>query len=112
MANTFKSRHLTSISHTGAETIVTGASSTQTIIIGLQLANKGASEIKATVTINNNADSDTGDITLLHQVAIPKNSMVSVFVGDKVVMEASDALKILSDTASALDATASFLEIT
>lgn len=111
MANVFRSRHLSSVSNSSAETIVTGASSKQTIVIGLQLANKGASEIKATVTIGNNADSDTGDITLLHQVAVPKNSMVSVFVGDKVVMEASDTLKILSDTATALDATASYLEI-
>ena len=111
MANVFRSRHLSSVSNSSAETIVTGAGSKQTILIGLQLANKGASEIKATVTIGNANDSSTGDITLLHQVAVPKNSMVSVFVGDKVVMEAGDTLKIQSDTNTSLDATASFLEI-
>ena len=57
------------------------------------------------------SDSDTGDIILLHQVAVPKNSMISVFVGDKVVMEAGDTLKVQSDTNTSLDATASFLEI-
>mgnify|MGYP003141466724 CR=1 FL=1 len=112
MANTFKSRHISSVSNSSAETIITAPSSSQVIVIGLQLANKGASEIKATVTIGNNADSDTGDVTVLHQVAVPKNSMVSVLVGDKIVMEQSDTLKVLSDTATALDATASYLEIT
>lgn len=112
MANTFKSRHISSVSNSSAETIITAPSSSQVIVIGLQLANKGASEIKATVTIGNSADSDTGDITVLHQVAVPKNSMVSVLVGDKIVMEQSDTLKVLSDTATALDATASYLEIT
>ena len=112
MANTFKSRHISSVSNSSAETIITAPSSSQVIVIGLQLANKGASEIKATVTIGNNADSDTGDITVLHQIAVPKNSMVSVLVGDKIVMEQSDTLKVLSDTATALDATASYLEIT
>ena len=100
------------MSNSSAETIITAPSSSQVIVIGLQLANKGASEIKATVTIGNNADSDTGDITVLHQVAVPKNSMVSVLVGDKIVMEQNDTLKVLSDTATALDATASYLEIT
>ena len=112
MANTFKSRHISSVSNSSAETIITAPSSSQVIVIGLQLANKGASEIKATVTIGNSADSDTGDITVRHQVAVPKNSMVSVLVGDKIVMEQSDTLKVLSDTATALDATASYLEIT
>lgn len=112
MANTFKSRHISSVSNSSAETIITAPSSSQVIVIGLQLANKGASEIKATVTIGNNADSDTGDITVLHQVAVPKNSMVSVLVGDKIVMEQNDTLKVLSDTATALDATSSYLEIT
>ena len=100
------------MSNSSAETIITAPSSSQVIVIGLQLANKGASEIKATVTIGNSADSDTGDITVIHQVAVPKNSMVSVLVGDKIVMEQSDTLKVLSDTATALDATASYLEIT
>ena len=112
MANTFKSRHISSVSNSSAETIITAPSSSQVIVIGLQLVNKGASEIKATVTIGNNADSDTGDITVLHQVAVPKNSMVSVLVGDKIVMEQNDTLKVLSDTATALDATSSYLEIT
>ena len=112
MANTFKSRHISSVSNSSAETIITAPLSSQVIVIGLQLANKGASEIKATVTIGNSADSDTGDITVIHQVAVPKNSMVSVLVGDKIVMEQSDTLKVLSDTATALDATASYLEIT
>ena len=112
MANTFKSRHISSVSNSSAETIITAPSSSQVIVIGLQLANKGASEIKATVTIGNSADSDTGDITVIHQVAVPKNSMVSVLVGDKIVMEQNDTLKVLSDTATALDATASYLEIT
>ena len=112
MANTFKSRHISSVSNSSAETIITAPSSSQVIVIGLQLANKGASEIKATVTIGNSADSDTGDITVIYQVAVPKNSMVSVLVGDKIVMEQSDTLKVLSDTATALDATASYLEIT
>ena len=111
MANVFKSRHKSDVSVAQTDTLVTASSGKQTILIGLQLANKGSSEVKATVKIGNATDADTGDITLLHQVAVPKNSMISVFVGDKVVMEAGDTLKVQSDTNTSLDATASFLEI-
>lgn len=114
MANTFKARHLTSVSNSSAETIISSSDTNnkQVIVVGLQLSNTGSSEIKGTVTLNNSADTDTGDLVLINQVAIPANSLVSVFVGDKVVLETGDSLKIQSDTASALNAVASYLEIT
>ncbi len=62
--------------------------------------------------LNNAADgASTGDMTILNLLPIPAYSMVSVLVGDKIVMEQSDVLKILSDTASSLNAVVSYLDI-
>ena len=114
MANTFRSRHLTSVSNSSDETIISSSdtNSKQVILIGLQLINTGSSEIKGTVKVKNSADSDTGDAVLNNQVPIPASSLVSVFVGDKMVLESGDSLKVLSDTASSLNCIASYLEIT
>ena len=111
MANTFKSRHLKDVSNSSAETLLQADSGSQVILIGLQLSNTGSSEVKASVVLNNSADSDTGEMTLLNLLPIPAYSMVSVLVGDKIVMEQSDILKILSDTASSLNAVVSYLDI-
>ena len=114
MANVFRSRHKTNISNTATEDILTTSDTNgkQIVLIGLQLVNTGSSEIKATVVINNNAGSQTGDVTLLNETPVPANTLVSVLVGDKIVLESNDVLKIQSDTASALNAVASYLEIT
>ena len=109
MANTFKNAFAENVA-TSAQTIFTTGGSAQAILIGLQLTNTTSSEITSTITMNDSSASN--DIVLLNAVPIPANTLVSVFVGDKVVLESSDILKVHSNTGSALNVFASYLEIT
>lgn len=109
MANTFKNAFAEDVA-TSAQTIFTAGGSAQAILIGLQLTNTTSSEITSTITMNDSSESE--DIVLLNAVPIPANTLVSVFVGDKIVLESSDVLKVHSNTGSALNVFASYLEIT
>ena len=109
MANTFKNAFAEDVA-TSAQTIFTAGGSAQAILIGLQLTNTTSSEITSTITLNDSSESE--DIVLLNAVPIPANTLVSVFVGDKIVLESSDVLKVHSNTGSALNVFASYLEIT
>ena len=109
MANTFKNAFAEDVA-TSAQTIFTAGGSAQAILIGLQLTNTTSSEITSTITMNDSSESE--DIVLLNAVPIPANTLVSVCVGDKIVLESSDVLKVHSNTGAALNVFASYLEIT
>mgnify|MGYP003334719935 CR=1 FL=1 len=95
---------------TGAATIYTCPSSTQTTIIGLSVANIVASQITVDVQLENN---DGDNIYLVKAAPVPVGSALVVVGGDqKVVMEASDVLKVTTNTASSGDVALSILEIT
>ena len=109
MANTFKNAFAEDVA-TSAQTIFTAGGSAQAILIGVQLTNTTSAEITGTVTLRDATASN--DIILVNTIPIPANSLVSVFVGDKVVLESSDILKVHSNTGTALNVFASYLEIT
>ena len=109
MANTFKIKTDTAVG-TSAATIYTCPGSTQTTIIGLSVANIVASQITVDVQLENN---DGDNIYLVKAAPIPVGSALVVVGGDqKVVMEASDVLKVTTNTASSGDVALSILEIT
>ena len=109
MANTFKIKTDTAVG-TSAATIYTCPSATQTTIIGLSVANIVASQITVDVQLENN---DGDNIYLVKAAPVPVGSALVVVGGDqKVVMEASDVLKITTNTASSGDVALSILEIT
>ena len=109
MANTFKIKTDTAVG-TSAATIYTCPSATQTTIIGLSVANIVASQITVDVQLENN---DGDNIYLVKAAPIPVGSALVVVGGDqKVVMEASDVLKVTTNTASSGDVALSILEIT
>ena len=108
MANAFKL-----VTHTGvgtsAATIHTGASSTETTIIGLTIANIVTSQIEVDVQIENN---DGDNIYLIKAAPVPVGSSLVVVGGEqKVVLNASDVLKVTSNTSSSADVALSILEI-
>ena len=109
MANAFKLVTDTGVG-TSAATIHTGASSTETTIIGLSISNIVASQIEVDVQIENN---DGDNIFLIKAAPVPVGSSL-VFVGgeQKVVLNASDVLKVTSNTASSADVALSILEVT
>ena len=109
MANAFKLKTDTAVG-TSAATIYTCPSSTETTIIGLAIANIVSSQIAVDVQIENN---DGDNIYVVKAAPVPAGSSLVVVGGDqKVVLEASDVLKVTSDTASSADVSLSILEIT
>ena len=111
MANAFKLKTFDG-SSTGAATpmtIYTCPSATETTIIGMSVANITTSAIEVDVTLENN---DGDNIYIVKAAPVPVGSSLIVVGGDqKVVMEASDVIKVQSDTANSADTALSILEI-
>lgn len=109
MANAFKLVTDTTVG-TSPATVYTCPSSTQTTIIGLNLANIISTSVQVDVQIEN-ADGD--NIYLIKNGPVPIGSSLVAVGGDqKVVMNVGDVLKVTSDTASSIDVMLSILEIT
>ena len=109
MANAFKLVTDTGVG-TSAATVYTCPSSTETTIIGLSVANIHTAQIEVDVQVENN---DGDNIYLIKAAPVPVGSTLVVVGGEqKVCMNASDILKVTSNTASSADVALSILEIT
>lgn len=108
MANTFrlKTKNNIGVSTVGIYTV---PSSTTTTIIGLTLANVSGSGINVGVGITRTS---ADNVIILKNVPIPQGSTLEVMQGNKIIMETTDTLTVVSDTNSSLDASASILEMT
>ena len=97
MAQNFR-RYTSNNVGTAAATLFT-ADSFDTVV-GISVANIAASAVTASVYINDGTD----DIYLIKDAPIPAGSALQVLDGGaKFVVQNSDALKVISDTASSLD---------
>lgn len=97
MAQNFR-RYTSNDVGTGAATLFT-ANSYDTVV-GISVANVTASAVNASVYINDGSN----DIYLIKDAPIPAGSALQVLDGGaKFVVQSSDALKVVSDTASSLD---------
>jgi len=108
MANTFrlKTKNNIGVSTVGIYTV---PSSTTTTIIGLTLANTSGGGINVGVGITR---SGSDNVSIIKNVPIPQGSTLEVMQGNKIIMETTDTLTIVSDTNNSLDASASILEMT
>ena len=108
MANTFKNSFSKDVG-TSAATVYTAPSATQTTLIGLSVANTTTSPITCDAFITSSAV----DYFLIKGGVVPVGSSLVVVGGDqKVVLEAADALKVVTSAASSADVVCSLLEIT
>ena len=83
---------------TSAQTLFTADS--YDTVVGISVANITTSSVVASVYINDGSN----DIYLVKDAPIPAGSALQVLDGGaKFVVQASDALKVVSDTASSLD---------
>ena len=104
MANTFKSYLASGV--TTSTTVITGASNTQTTLIGLSLANTTTGAISVSVILTRNA----ADYYVIKNAAVPASDTLVLYGGDqKLVLQASDILKVTSS--AAVDVIASVLEV-
>jgi len=121
MANTFKVVTFAAepASAGTAYKMYTCAGSTTTVVLGLILTNIHSTAVTAEVelvsdTANRGGANDVANGTsfLIKDVTIPAGSSLEILSGGKVVLEASDELKIDCSVADKLSGTLSIMEIT
>lgn len=107
MANAFKNYFSKNVG-TSASTVFTGPSATQSTVIGLTIANTTSSNI----TVDAYMTSGGTDYYIVKGATVPVGGALVAVGGDqKVVVEATDAIKVVSSTASSADVILSVLEI-
>ena len=108
MANTFTS-YMNKDVGTSAATVVTVGASTQTTLIGMSCANTTTSPVTVDAYITRSAV----NYYLVEGATVPVGGSLVIVGGDqKVVLITSDALKVVSSTASSIDVVTSVLNIT
>ena len=121
MANTFKVVTFAAepASAGTAYKMYTCAGSTTTVVLGLILTNIHSSAITAEVELHSdtsnravNNNTANGISILAKDVNIPAGSSLELLSGGKIVMEATDVLKIDCSVADKLSGTLSIMEIT
>ena len=112
MANTFKVK-TKAVVGTSITTVYTVPSSTTTIVLGLIVANVTVYAVNATLHVESDtSDTETnGNIELVTNAPIPAGGSLESLGGGKLVLQASDILRVTSDTASSLDIALSIMEI-
>ena len=115
MANTFKV--VTKAGVTSEDVIYTVAGLTTTVVLGIMLGNTTTSQVTATVTLSSDTSNRAGanneanqDVELITNAPVPVGSSLELLAGNKVVMEATDVLKLTASGAT--DITVSIMEIT
>lgn len=108
MANTFKLKTKNNIGVTTVG-IYTVPAATTTVVIGITLANVSTSGVNVGVGITR-ALSD--NINILKSAPLPQGSSLEFMQGNKVVLEATDTITIVSDTNNSVDAALTIMEIT
>ena len=116
MANTFKVKTNGAMPASAGTplTLYTVPSSTTCVVIGLILCNVHTTSVTASVKIESNtSDTETNEnVTVAKDVSIPAGSSLELLTGGKVVVQATDIIKIDCSVTAKIDATLSILEIT
>ena len=116
MANTFKVKTNANMPASAGTplTLYTCPGSTTTIVLGLLLCNNDTSQRTVDVKIESDtSDTETNEtVFITKDTPVPATSSLELLAGNKVVLQATDVLKIDSDVAGKIDATLSIMEIT
>lgn len=108
MASTFTSYVAKDVG-TSPVSLITVPSATVETVIGLSIANTSAAAITADVYVTRSAV----DYYVIKGAAVPVGATFIMSGGDqKIVLVASDVLKVVTDTATSADVIASVLEMT
>ena len=116
MANTFKVKTNANMPASAGTplTLYTCPGSTTTIVLGLLLCNNDTSQRTVDVKIESDtSDTETNEtVFITKDTPVPATSSLEIMAGNKIVLQATDVLKIDSDVAGKIDATLSIMEIT
>lgn len=110
MAETFKNASLVSVNNSGDATLYTAPAATTTIVLGVAIANKTASEVTCKLKFTDTSASTTTE--LIPDVSIPGNTTLEVLAGQKYILETGDIILARAGAASAIDVTMGILELT
>jgi hypothetical protein len=105
MANVFKNELRRNVG-SSAETVYTVPTGLKSIIIELDICNTTNGAVTCDVYITKS----TLDYYVVKAAPVPVGGSLQVISGQKIVLQAGDALKIKSSVASSIDAIASILE--
>ena len=116
MANTFKVKTNGAMPASAGTplTLYTVPSSTTCVVIGLTLCNIHTASVTASVQlVSDTSDTETNETVLLvKDVSIPAGSSLELLTCGKVVLQATDILKVDCSVTAKIDSTLSILEIT
>ena len=111
MANTFKNAAAANVSNSSYATLYTCPSGTQTVVLGIAVANKTTNAVTVQVQFTD-ASASNATFQLLENVSIPANTTLESLLGQKYILEAGDILKVKAGTGSALDVIMGLMEKT
>ena len=111
MANTFRlvNNAVMPSSAGSPDDLYTAGSGKTAIVLGLTLANVHTSQVTATVTVTDTTASITSHI--VKDIPIPVGSSIEIMSGNKIVVEATDIIKVDCSVADKVSATLSIMEI-
>lgn len=107
MANTFKLKTKANVGVT-TTVVYTVPAATTTTVIGITLANTTGGSVNVGVGVSRTGQDS---VRLLKDAPIPQGSTLEFMQGNKLVLEATDMITVVSDTASSVDAAVTILEI-
>jgi len=113
MANTFKLKNNAVMPSSAGtpDTLYTVPGSTTTVVIGLTLANVHTAQVTVSVTVVDSSNSNETS-HVIKDAPIPVGSSIEIMSGNKIILEASDIIKVDCSVADKVSATLSIMEIT
>ena len=113
MANTFKLKNNAVMPSSAGtpDTLYTVPSSTTTVVIGLTLANVHTAQVTASVTVIDSSNSNETS-HVIKDAPIPVGGSIEIMSGNKIILEASDIIKVDCSVTDKVSATLSIMEIT
>ena len=110
MANDFKNAVKTNIAIDSGTytTLYTAPSGKASILLELDIANTSAATIDASVTVTDSSASVTAHV--VKGLTIPSGNTARVIAGQKIVLEATDIVKVAASASNAADCVATVLE--
>ena len=113
MANTFKLKNNAVMPSSAGtpDTLYTVPSSTTTVVIGLTLANVHTSQVTTSVTVIDSSNSNETS-HVVKDAPIPVGGSLEIMAGNKIILEASDIIKVDCSVSDKVSATLSIMEIT
>ena len=116
MANTFKVKTNAAMPASSGTplTLYTCPGSTTAVVLGVILCNVHTSQVTVDLQlVSDTNDTETNEtVFITKDTPVPATSSLEIMSGNKIVLQATDVVKIDSDVAGKIDATLSIMEIT